>query len=125
MITLYGGPQGQIIRMLRFPDDYRRFPDAPQGTAVTLAFDEETNTGVVTALWDDQRAHGLLLVDGRPQLQRDGVPVEIAAPGPTHEDRELAGQFRSMLEAGTPLSPGQKARLMLLVLRALRDLGVP
>lgn len=129
MATLYANATGEILRFLATEELERRYPDPPEGTAFTLAFDESTNDVLCADL--GQSTDPYTMPGG--VLRRDGQAVTIAPPSDEYTDQQQLLNYWQNLQQYLALNSPTNAqsvaaikiiiRVCRLFYRALQRLG--
>ena len=88
MAKIYADTDGVIIRFLATLAQEHQYPDPPAGTVWTLAFDENTNQGIVTAYGTN--SNQFTMPGGTLTQTVAGVPAVVAInpPGLAYLDRD-------------------------------------
>lgn len=99
MARLYYDAGGFLVRHLKMPQELRKYPSAPPGTAGFLAYDPAVNAAVAKLI-DGEWNTTHRVVAG--VLQRNGVPVVFAPPAPRgkYADRQQLASLDGKLDAG-------------------------
>lgn len=115
MATIHADAAGNILRVLRTPEQEAQYPTPPGGTTQTVTFDEATNAAVLAGIdadWDAHRVVGGV-------LRRGGVAVTLAPDAPARSDRlfvqsNLPSLLSSLRGGSTTAAQLQRALAFLL-----------
>lgn len=114
MATIYGGADGQILRLLVTPfEEAQHGP--PAGAVSTLVFDPATNAALLEGLRQEITAYRL--ITGR--LERAGQPQPINPPSQAWQDFQTARQLWAKLAADQNLTTAELRILLRYLLRII------